>query len=92
VALEINSLGQPEERKAHREALIAYLEQHTDVMDEEAKRRMYFQPAACAGHQEPCMQEMVNAAPKLLDYLGEASLAHFEGLKAILDANGVPWT
>lgn len=45
--LEINSLGQPEERKAHREALIAYLEQHTDVMDEEAKRRMYSNPCVC---------------------------------------------
>ena len=90
--LEINSLGQPEERKAHREALIAYLEQHTDVMDEEAKRRMYANPLRVLDTKNPAMQEMVNAAPKLLDYLGEASLAHFEGLKAILDANGVPWT
>ncbi len=90
--LEINSLGQPEERKAHREALIAYLEQHTDVMDEEAKRRMYSNPLRVLDTKNPVMQEMVNAAPKLLDYLGEASLAHFDGLKAILDANGVPWT
>lgn len=90
--LEINSLGQPEERKAHREALIAYLEQHTDVMDEEAKRRMYSNPLRVLDTKNPAMQEMVNAAPKLLDYLGEASLAHFDGLKAILDANGVPWT
>lgn len=90
--LEINSLGQPEERKAHREALIAYLEQHTEVMDEEAKRRMYSNPLRVLDTKNPAMQEMVNAAPKLLDYLGEASLAHFDGLKAILDANGVPWT
>jgi histidyl-tRNA synthetase len=85
-------LGQPEERKAHREALIAYLEQHTEVMDEEAKRRMYSNPLRVLDTKNPAMQEMVNAAPKLLDYLGEASLAHFDGLKAILDANGVPWT
>ena len=90
--LEINSLGQPEERKAHRDALIAYLEQHTDVMDEEAKRRMYSNPLRVLDTKNPAMQEMVNAAPKLLDYLGEASLAHFNGLKAILDANDVPWT
>lgn len=90
--LEINSLGQPEERKAHREALIAYLEQHTDVMDEEAKRRMHSNPLRVLDTKNPAMQDMVNAAPKLLDYLGEASLAHFDGLKAILDANGVPWT
>lgn len=90
--LEINSLGQPEERKTHREALIAYLEQHTDVMDEEAKRRMYSNPLRVLDTKNPAMQDMVNAAPQLLDYLGEASLAHFNGLKAILDANDVPWT
>lgn len=90
--LEINSLGQPEERKAHREALIAYLEQYTDVMDEEAKRRMYSNPLRVLDTKNPAMQDMVNAAPQLLDYLGEASLAHFNGLKAILDANDVPWT
>lgn len=90
--LEINSLGQPEERKAHREALIAYLEQHTDVMDEEAKRRMYSNPLRVLDTKNPAMQDMVNAAPQLLDYLGEASLAHFNGLKTILDANDVPWT
>lgn len=90
--LEINSLGQPEERKAHREALIAYLEQHTGVMDEEAKRRMYSNPLRVLDTKNPAMQDMVNAAPQLLDYLGEASMAHFNGLKAILDANDVPWT
>ena len=90
--LEINSLGQPEERKAHRQALIAYLEQHTDVMDEEAKRRMYSNPLRVLDTKNPAMQDMVNAAPQLLDYLGEASLAHFNGLKAILDTNDVPWT
>ncbi|GAA3993899.1 histidine--tRNA ligase [Comamonas faecalis] len=90
--LEINSLGQPEERAAHRAALIAWLEQHQGVMDEEAKRRMHTNPLRVLDTKNPAMQDMVNAAPKLLDYLGEASLAHFDGVKAILDANGVPWT
>jgi histidyl-tRNA synthetase len=90
--LEINSLGQPEERKAHREALIAYLEKHQDVMDEEARRRMYSNPLRVLDTKNPAMQDMVNGAPRLLDFLGEGSMAHFEGLKAILDANGVPWT
>ena len=90
--LEINSLGQPEERKAHREALIAYLEQHQDVLDEEAKRRMYSNPLRVLDTKNPAMQDMVNAAPKLIDYLGEASLAHLHGVQAILDANEVPWT
>ena len=90
--LEINSLGQPGERKAHREALIAYLEQHQDVLDEEAKRRMYSNPLRVLDTKNPAMQDMVNAAPKLIDYLGEASLAHLHGVQAILDANEVPWT
>ena len=90
--LEINSLGQPAERAAHRAALVAYLEQHQDVLDEEAKRRMYSNPLRVLDTKNPAMQDMVNGAPRLLDYLGEASLAHFDGLKAILDANGVPWS
>ncbi|WP_245587270.1 histidine--tRNA ligase [Comamonas composti] len=90
--LEINSLGQPEERQAHRTALIAYLEQHLDVMDEEARRRMYSNPLRVLDTKNPAMQAMVNGAPRLLDFLGEASLAHFDGLKKILDANGVPWS
>ena len=90
--LEINSLGQPEERQAHRAALIAYLEQHQDVLDEEAKRRMYANPLRVLDTKNPAMQDMVNNAPRLIDYLGEASLAHLHGVQAILDANGVPWT
>ncbi|WP_218243925.1 histidine--tRNA ligase [Comamonas fluminis] len=92
VRLELNSLGQPEERKAHREALIAYFEQHTDVMDEEAKRRMYSNPLRVLDTKNAAMQDMVNAAPKLMDYLGDASKAHLKAVQDILDANGVAWT
>lgn len=92
VRLELNSLGQPEERKAHREALIAYFEQHTEVMDEEARRRMYSNPLRVLDTKNPAMQDMVNAAPKLMDYLGEGSKAHLKAVQDILDANGVAWT
>jgi histidyl-tRNA synthetase len=92
VRLELNSLGQPEERKAHRAALIAYLERHQDVMDEEAKRRLHTNPLRILDTKNPAMQAMVNAAPKLMDYLGEASLEHFAQVKAILTANGVVFT
>jgi histidyl-tRNA synthetase len=92
VRLELNSLGQPEERKAHRAALIAYLEQHQSVMDEEAKRRLHTNPLRILDTKNPQMQEMVNAAPKLIDYLGEASLQHFSQVKAILTANNVTFT
>ena len=92
VRLELNSLGQPDERKAHRDALVAYFEQHTEVMDEEAKRRMYSNPLRVLDTKNPAMQEMVNAAPKLMDFLGDASKAHLKAVQDILDANGVAWS
>jgi histidyl-tRNA synthetase len=76
VRLEINSLGQPEERKAHRAALIAYLEQHASQLDEEARRRLYTNPLRILDTKNPAMQALVEGAPRLMDYLGEASLAH----------------
>jgi len=91
VRLELNSLGQPEERKAHRAALIAYLEQPQEVLDEDARRRLYSNPLRILDTKNPAMQAMVEGAPKLMDFLGEASLAHFDAVKAILDANGVAW-
>lgn len=92
VRLEINSLGQPNERAAHREALIAYLEQHTDVLDEEAKRRMYVNPLRVLDTKNPAMQDMANQAPKLFDYLGAESLAHYHGVCARLDDAGIAYT
>ncbi len=92
VRLELNSLGQPEERREHRAALIAYLEQHQDLLDEEAKRRLHSNPLRILDTKNPAMQAMVQAAPRLLDFLGEASLAHLNAVTAILDANGVVWS
>ncbi len=91
VVLELNCLGQPEERRAHREALIAYLEQHQDVLDEEAKRRMYANPLRVLDTKNPAMQAMAEAAPKLLDFLGPESQAHFDGVRALLDAVGLAY-
>jgi len=91
VRLELNSLGQPEERAAHRAALIAHLEQHLDVLDEEAKRRLHSNPLRILDTKNPAMQSVVEAAPTLIDYLGEASLAHFNAVRAVLDANGVAY-
>ncbi|WP_309832072.1 histidine--tRNA ligase [Paracidovorax wautersii] len=91
VRLELNSLGQPAERKAHRAALIGYLEQRTDQLDEEARRRLHSNPLRILDTKNPGMQALVEAAPKLIDFLGEESLRHFDRVKAILDANGVAW-
>lgn len=92
VRLEINSLGQPQERKQHRAQLIAYLERHSDQLDEDAKRRLHSNPLRILDTKNPAMQQMVDGAPKLMDFLGAESLAHFDGLRAILDANGVAYT
>ena len=92
VRLELNSLGQPPERLAHRQALIAYLEQHIDVLDEEAKRRLHTNPLRILDTKNPAMQAVAEGAPKLMDFLGEASLAHFNTLRALLDASGVSYT
>jgi histidyl-tRNA synthetase len=92
VRLEINSLGQPDERLQHRKALIAHLESHVDLLDEDARRRLHSNPLRILDTKNPVMQGVVDAAPRLLDFLGEASLAHFNALKAILDANGVPYS
>ncbi|RLJ36708.1 histidyl-tRNA synthetase [Acidovorax sp. 106] len=92
VRLELNSLGQPQERQAHRAALIAYLEQHRESLDEEARRRLHSNPLRILDTKNPGLQAIVNAAPRLIDFLGPESLAHFDRVKAILDANGVAWT
>ena len=92
VRLELNSLGQPPERLAHRQALIAYLEQHIDVLDEEAKRRLHTNPLRILDTKNPAMQAVAEGAPKLMDFLGEASLAHFNTLRVLLDASGVSYT
>ena len=91
VQLELNSLGQPDERKLHRAALIAYFESHSDVLDEEAKRRLHSNPLRLLDSKNPAMQVMLESAPGLMDFLGEASLNHFNNVKAMLDVNGVAY-
>ncbi|MFZ6680711.1 histidine--tRNA ligase [Undibacterium sp. Tian12W] len=92
VRLELNSIGDAEERNQHKAALIAYFEQHQDILDAEAKRRLLTNPLRILDTKNPAMQEMVNAAPKLLDYLGAESLAHFEGVQKILRHNSIIFT
>jgi histidyl-tRNA synthetase len=92
VRLEINSIGDAAERNAHRADLIAYLEKHADQLDTEAKNRLYTNPLRILDTKNPAMQELVNKAPKLLDYLGEESKSHFEGLQEILRHNSIPFT
>ncbi len=92
IRLEINSLGQPNERNAHRKALIAYFESQVDVLDEDARRRLYSNPLRILDTKNKAMQSVVELAPQLIDFLGEASTAHLNKVKDILDANGIAWT
>ncbi len=92
IKLELNSIGDAAERNAHRADLIAYFEQHADLLDAEAQRRLHSNPLRILDTKNPTMQAMVNAAPKLLDYLGAESLAHFEGVQKILRHNAIPFT
>lgn len=92
IRLELNSIGDAAERQRHRADLIAYFSQHQDVLDADAQRRLHTNPLRILDTKNPAMQEVVNNAPKLLDYLGDESLAHFEGVQAILRHNSIPFT
>jgi histidyl-tRNA synthetase len=91
VRLEINCLGQAPERAAHRVALITHFERHADQLDADAKRRLRSNPLRILDSKTAAMQALIEAAPKLMDYLGAASLAHFEGLRSLLDAAGLAY-
>ena len=91
VRLELNSLGQPAERAAHRAALIAYFEAHADQLDEDARRRLHSNPLRILDTKNPAMQALVEAAPKLQEHLGDASKVHLTAVCAVLDAAGLPY-
>ena len=92
VRLELNSLGQPAERALHRAELIKHLELHVELLDDEAKRRLHTNPLRILDTKNPALKGVVESAPRLIDFLGAESLAHFDGLRAILDANGIAYT
>jgi histidyl-tRNA synthetase len=92
VELQINSLGQPDERNLHRAALIAHFEAHADVLDPESHRRLHLNPLRLLDSKNPAMQEVIEAAPKLMDFLGQASKSHLDTVLAILEANRVAYS
>lgn len=91
IELQINSLGQAEERARHRAELIAHFERHAGLLDEDAQRRLHTNPLRILDSKNPAMQELCAAAPKLIDYLGEHSLRHLEGVQRVLSDAGVPF-
>jgi histidyl-tRNA synthetase len=92
IRLELNSLGELHERTAHRAALIAYLEKHLHLLDDDAKRRIHTNPLRVLDTKNPSMQALVDGAPQLLDFLGSESLAHLTAIRGVLDAVNLPYT
>jgi histidyl-tRNA synthetase len=89
IVLTINSIGDADERRAHRVALIDYFEGHADVLDADAKRRLHANPLRILDSKTPSMQAMIAEAPRLLDRLGSQSRAHFDGLQQLLADAGI---
>ena len=90
--LEINSLGNLDERGAHRAALIAYFETHRAQLDDDAQRRLHTNPLRILDSKNPAMQALADGAPKLTQFLGAASQAHFDELKQYLDDAAIAYT
>nr|WP_321382316.1 histidine--tRNA ligase [uncultured Vibrio sp.] len=92
VRLELNSIGSLEARANYREALIAFLEQHMDVLDDDCKRRMHTNPLRVLDSKNPDVQAILGDAPRLSEHLDEESKQHFAGLCELLDAAGIEYT
>ncbi len=91
VTLQINTLGQSEERQAYKAALVAYLSQHKDKLDEDSLRRLDTNPLRILDSKNPEVQNLLSSAPSLWDYLGEESRKHFEGLLSLLRDAGIAY-
>jgi histidyl-tRNA synthetase len=89
--LEINSLGDGDERARYRDELVGYLRDNADGLDEDSLRRMQTNPLRVLDSKNPAMESIIARAPRIVDHLGAASHAHFEGFRAGLDAAGVPY-
>jgi len=89
VALQVNSIGDAHERRAHRAALIEHFERHADLLDADAKRRLHANPLRILDSKTPSMQAMIAEAPRLVDRLGPESRAHFDGLERALRDAGI---
>jgi histidyl-tRNA synthetase len=91
VELELNSIGSLDARANYRSALVAFLEQHKEVLDEDCKRRMYTNPLRVLDSKNPDIQTLLNDAPTLGEFLDEESREHFSGLCALLDDAGIKY-
>jgi histidyl-tRNA synthetase len=91
IALKINSLGNPHERLHHRNALVAYFTKHKAELDDDSRRRLATNPLRILDSKNPAQEALVAGAPKVIEFIADKSLAHFDGLKSLLANSGVPF-
>ncbi|MDR0769911.1 MAG: histidine--tRNA ligase [Burkholderiales bacterium] len=91
VTLKINSIGDPTDRHAYREALTTYFSQHFDILDDDSKRRLSTNPLRILDSKNPAMQPLIENAPRMLDQLGAEACTHFDGLRKWLDSAGLAY-
>lgn len=91
VFLQLNSIGSLEARANYRSALVAFLENHQDLMSEEEKERLVKNPLRILDTKNQALQDVLDGAPKLLDYLDDESREHFAQLCGLLDAVGIQY-
>lgn len=91
VTLEINSIGLPEERRTYQQVLVAYLQKHAQALDDDSKRRLTTNPLRILDSKDSGVQQILDDAPVLGDYLGEVSSAHFAKVKQLLDTLGIAY-
>lgn len=89
VTLQLNSIGSLEARKNYRQALVDFLQNHLDILDDDCKRRLTTNPLRILDSKNQVVQEVLNNAPKLHDYLDDESREHFRHLCTLLDAVGI---
>jgi len=92
IELQLNTIGDPSDRKLYRKALIDYFEKNKSMLDDDAQRRLYENPLRILDSKNPKMQEMLNNAPKLKDFISNDSLKHFDMLCNILDNHEVEYS
>lgn len=92
IQLQLNTIGDPSDRETYRKELIAYFEQNKSILDDDAQRRLYENPLRILDSKNPKMQDMLNNAPKLKDFISQEGLKHFHSLCNILDNHGVTYT
>ena len=89
--LQLNALGSAEERAAYREELVKFLEAHYDDLDEDCQRRTHTNPLRVLDTKDPKVIEILKDAPKLSDFFGEETRAHFDSLRRMLDNMGIKY-